>query len=129
MSSRGLNRSGAGAARYRAGRMAERFAKYYLRLKGYKILAERYRSPVGEVDLIAQRGGLIVFVEVKYRLSIDDAAFSLLPRQKNRIAKAALFWLAKQSLTDDRDCRFDVILLAPFAWPRHIHNAFNTGAY
>lgn len=110
--------------RHRAGLRAEWWAAHYLRFKGYRILAERHKTPVGEVDLIARRGGALVFVEVKYRKSMDEAAESLMPRQKARIMRAADYWLCQSRVSGYEVIRFDVLLLAPFRWPQHIENAF-----
>ena len=110
--------------RYRAGVWAERAAGIVFMLKGYQILAHRFKSPVGEVDLIARRGGRLVFVEVKFRQSLDEAVFSLTSHQKRRIVRAAGFWMAQQR--DDRayEISFDVMLFAPWRLPRHISHAF-----
>ncbi len=114
-----------GDSRYRLGHFAEALAGLYLRLKGYQILARRYRSPVGEIDLIARKGRGLVFIEVKFRQNLDDAAFSILPRQRARILNAAQFWLSQNPAASAAELRFDVVLLAPFCWPRHIQHAFD----
>jgi len=80
------------------GLSAESRAAAYLVAKGYRIVARRFRTPVGEVDIVARRRGVLVFVEVKARSNLDDAAFSLLPRQQQRIAAAAGAWLAAHRL-------------------------------
>ena len=80
---------------------AESRAAAYLVAKGYRIVARRFKTAVGEVDIVARRRGVLVFVEVKARNSLDDAAESLLPRQQRRIVAAAGAWLAAhpESLT------------------------------
>jgi len=92
--------------------------------KGYRIAARRWRSPVGEIDIVARRGRLLIFVEVKARDRLDDAAEAVTDRQRRRIAAAAEVWLA--SHPDDAQCdmRFDAILVSPRRWPRHIPAAF-----
>lgn len=110
---------------YAKGRLAEFTAAMILRAKGYRILAQRYRSPVGEIDLIARRRRRLVFAEVKYRATRDDAAWSVGGRQQARIARAAEHWLARNSRYREFDMSFDVLLLAPLAMPRHIQNAFH----
>jgi len=109
---------------YRAGLWAERVAGVYLSCKGYRILARRYKSPVGEIDLIATRSGRIGFVEVKYRQNLEQAAFSISEFQKTRIVQAAKFWLSQNSEEPFEELSFDAVLLAPWALPQHIQNAF-----
>src|SRR5580692_4236823 len=99
---------------FRLGISAESRAAAFLIAKGYRILARRWRSPVGEIDIIARRRQLLVFVEVKARDTLDDAAWSVTDRQKARIVAAAEAWLARQG--DDhgfQDMRFDAMLVAP----------------
>lgn len=84
------------ARAYRRGVLAETLAALIFRLKGYRIVAQRYRSPVGEIDLVAQKGKRLVVVEVKRRKSKDDAAWTLPAKQRRRIVRAAQYWLASQ---------------------------------
>jgi putative endonuclease len=105
---------------------AESRAAAYLVAKGYRILARRYRSPVGEVDIVARRKGVLIFVEVKARNTLDGAAESLLPRQQRRIAAAASAWLAANPDDANGDIRFDAVLVAPGRIPRHILAAFES---
>ena len=93
--------------------------------KGYRILARRWKCPVGEIDLIARRGPLFVFVEVKARERLDDAAESLTVRQQRRIVAAAQAWLSRRAANATPHMRFDVVLVAPGHWPRHIRSAFD----
>ena len=111
-------------AAFRVGISAESRAAAYLIAKGYRILARRWKSPLGEIDIIAARRHLLVFVEVKARATLDDAAFSVTDRQKQRIAAAAEIWLAKNQDRVFNDIRFDAILVAPGKLPRHIPAAF-----
>lgn len=113
-------------AAFRVGLSAESRAAAYLIAKGYRIVARRFRSPVGEVDIVARRGRVLVFVEVKARNQLDDAAESLLPRQQRRIAAAAAAWLAEHPDDIDSHIRFDAVLVAPGRIPRHIPAAFET---
>jgi putative endonuclease len=94
--------------------------------KGFRILARRWRSPFGEIDIIARRRQLLVFAEVKARASLDEAAESVSERQRWRIAAAAEVWLAANPVEIVRDIRFDAILVAPGKIPRHIPAAFET---
>lgn len=109
---------------FRLGISAESRAAAYLIAKGFRILARRWRSPVGEIDIIACRRQLLIFVEVKARPSFDDAAWSVTDRQRARIAAAAEAWLARQGDHPFRDMRFDAVLVAPGRIPRHIPAAF-----
>lgn len=109
---------------FRLGLSAESRAAAYLVAKGYRIAARRWRSPVGEVDIVARRRNLLVFVEVKARNHLDDAAYSVTERQQRRIAAAAAAWLAAKPEDALRDIRFDAMLVAPGRLPRHITAAF-----
>jgi putative endonuclease len=106
-----------------AGRRGERLAAWWLRLKGWRILDHRVRTPAGEVDLIAQKGKLIAFVEVKARSSAAELDFAIDQRRLARVAAAAEL-LMPHYATAGEDIRVDVILLAPGAAPRHIENAW-----
>lgn len=107
------------------GLRAEWAAGIYLKLKGYKVLANRFRSPVGEIDLIAQSGTTTVFVEVKKRQSMTEGLNSLHPRQQTRIVRAAEYWLSKNELPLNTDCRFDMIVFSTYLLLQHIENAFS----
>jgi putative endonuclease len=111
---------------FRLGISAESRAAALLIAKGYRILARRWRSPLGEIDIIARRGGLLIFVEVKARDTLDDAAWSVTDRQRARIAAAAEFWLAQQGDHSFRDMRFDAVLVAPGRVPQHLPAAFDS---
>lgn len=108
----------------RLGRVAEAKAAMLLRLKGYRISALRWKSPAGEIDLIARRGSAVAFVEVKARSTADEALASLGTYQRRRIVSAARHWLAANPDAANCDCRFDIILVTPYQWPQHIANAF-----
>ena len=112
---------------FRTGISAESRAAAFLIAKGFRILARRWRSPVGEIDIIARRRSLLVFVEVKARDRLDDAAWSVTDRQRLRIAAAAEVWLAQNADDRIRDIRFDAMLVAPGRIPRHIPAAFDAG--
>ncbi len=114
-----------GEARRRAerfGRAAEALAAIILRLKGYTILARDLRTPVGEIDLIARRGGTLVFVEVKARRQTGEEV--LTQRQRRRIVRAAEMFLARRPELAMLAVRFDVVLIGGRAWPRHLVAAF-----
>jgi putative endonuclease len=109
---------------FRLGLSAETRAAAYLIGKGFRILSRRWKSPVGEIDIVARRRNLLIFVEVKARERFDDAAWSVTPRQQQRIAAAAGAWLAGHPDVVIEDIRFDVVLVAPRRLPRHIAAAF-----
>lgn len=106
------------------GRRAEFFAKWLLQLKFYRIIACNARLPHGELDIIARRGRLLVFVEVKSRSSIWLAAQAVSPKQWQRIEKAAAQFVAANPRLARHQWRFDVVAAAPFRRPRHIINAW-----
>ena len=112
----------------RGGRRAERLAAWWLRLKGWRILAVRARTPVGEVDLIARRGRILAFIEVKARATLDDAAYAVTPHQQARIIDAAQGWLMAHPEHAEFELRFDAILIAPRRLPRHLLAAFDASA-
>lgn len=107
----------------KSGREGERRAAVWLRLKGWRILAERVKTPRGEIDLVAKRGGVVAFVEVKWRKKAADLDTAIDEYRLSRVA-AAVECIAHDYATDGEDIRIDVILLAPGALPRHIANAW-----
>ncbi len=111
----------------RRGRLAERLALALLRLKGYRILEQRYKTPVGEIDIIARKKDALVFVEVKARRRMRDAIESIGVRQRQRITRAAEAYLARHPAHAGRPCRFDAILIAPGRLPRHMIDAWTSG--
>jgi putative endonuclease len=111
-------------AAFRLGVSAERAAAVLLAAKGYRTLARRWKSPVGEIDLVVKRGRLIVFVEVKARKGLDEAAESVLVRQRRRIVAAAEAWLAAHPEHAGYDMRFDAVLVSPGRLPQHLAGAF-----
>jgi len=109
---------------YRRGLLAETLAALLLRLKGHRIVARRYKTPVGEIDLVALKGRRLAFIEVKRRKTAADAAWTLPAKQRRRIVRAAQYWLAGHPAYAGHDIAFDVVLAAPWTFPRHIANAF-----
>jgi putative endonuclease len=112
-------------AAFRLGLSAESRAALLLIAKGYRIAARRFKTPLGEIDIIARRGGLLAFVEVKARARADDAAEAVTERARRRIISAAELWLAYHPDDRAREVRFDVMLVAPGRIPHHIANAFD----
>jgi putative endonuclease len=108
-----------------AGRRGEWWAGLFLRLQGFRIVAQRVKTPVGEIDLIARRGRLTLFVEVKSRSFSYQEGEALDAVNRRRIVRAAQFWLGRRPDAMAGETRFDVIFLAPFAWPRHLKAAFD----
>jgi putative endonuclease len=117
--------SPARVAAFRTGISAESRAAAWLMAKGYRILAKRFRTPHGEIDIVAQRRNLVAFIEVKARASLDDAAYAVTPRQQARIIAAAQAWLMAHPEHAELDLRFDAMLIAPRRLPRHLLAAFD----
>lgn len=103
----------------RRGRRAEALAAWYLRCKGWSVLGRRLRTPVGEVDLIARRGKVLTFVEVKARATRQAAESSLDHKRLHRVAAASEFLLPKYQ-GDAEDVRIDVIYIVPGQLPQHL---------
>ena len=114
-------------AAFRTGISAESRGAAFM-AKGYRILARRFRTPHGEIDIVAKRRNLIAFVEVKARANLDEAAFAVTPRQQARIIDAAQGWLVAHPEHADFELRFDVILIAPRHLPRHVLAAFDASS-
>jgi putative endonuclease len=112
---------------FRHGLSAESKAAALLLMKGYRILARRFKSPVGELDIVARRRGVLVFVEVKARASYSEAVEAVTERQRRRIVAGAEFWLASHPREGQGDIRFDVVIVTPGKIPQHIQNAFDAG--
>jgi putative endonuclease len=110
---------------YLKGRRSEWLAALFLRCKGYEILKTRFKTPVGEIDLLARQGKTLIAVEVKSRSSLERAIFSITPRQQRRIERALLYYLCRHKV--QWSLRFDVILMAPWKWPYHIKGAWREG--
>jgi putative endonuclease len=117
--------SPARVAAFRTGLSAESRAAAFQMAKGYRILAKRFRTPHGEIDIVARRRNLIVFIEVKARASLDDAAYAVTPRKQQRIIDAAQGWLMAHPEHADFELRFDAMLIAPRRLPRHLLAAFD----
>jgi putative endonuclease len=106
------------------GRYAETIALWYLRCKGYRLLARRFKSAMGEVDLIMRKRDTTAFIEVKARPTFDEAMFAVTPWQQKRIAQAAALWMGRDAKAAQGYCRFDIVAVPATLWPRHIENAF-----
>ena len=112
-------------AAVRPGLSAESRAAMLLVAKGYRIAARRWKTPFGEIDIVARRRRALVFVEVKTRERAGEAAEAVTERGKSGIVAAAEFWLAHHPDDAQRDIRFDVMLVTPGRMPQHIVDAFD----
>ncbi len=116
------------AARRRAyarGRRAERLAAWWLRLHGYRVLAQGFRSPVGEIDIVARRGAILAIIEVKRRTKLAVAGEAISRRQQRRVGRAAEAYLQRHPQLAGLQLRFDALLLAPGRLPHHIKHAWS----
>ena len=108
----------------RWGRRAEWLCVWSLRLRGYRILARRFRVPVGEIDIVARRGGTLAIIEVKARPS-QNLAFDSVPRRsRRRLQHAASIFIQRRPSLQGLAVRFDLMVVTPFAWPRHVAGAW-----
>jgi putative endonuclease len=108
----------------RRGRRSETLCAWLLRARFYRILARGYRVPAGEIDIIARRGRFVVAIEVKARRSLAEAADSVSSRQRRRVARAFEQFLAGRPDLAALQPRFDVMLVTPGRWPRHLESAW-----
>jgi putative endonuclease len=118
------DRNGGRRAAERRGREAEDLAAAALERAGWRILGRRVRTPPGELDLVAEQGGLVAFLEVKHRPTGAEAAFSVTERQRRRIAAAAEAWLAARPDAAPAGVRFDVVVVDASGRVRRIADAF-----
>jgi len=109
----------------RLGRRAETLCAWLLRLRGWRILAQHWKSSSGEIDIIARRGRTLAFIEVKARQDATTAAESLSRKQQARIARAASQFVASQAALQQLDMRFDIILVVPWRLPLHVPAAWS----
>ncbi len=116
---------------YRAGINAERLAAFFLTVKGYRVLASRYKTAVGEVDLIVSNARRLAFVEVKARSGAGrtDILYTITPKQQLRIKRAADLWLARNRVSGAREIGFDIVTVMPWSLPRHHKDAFSHISY
>lgn len=112
----------------RHGHRAEWLAAAALMLKGFRIVARRYRTKLGEIDLIARRGDLVVIVEVKARPTLAEAMDAIGRESQRRIDGAADLWLARQPDYARLSIRFDLVAVLPWRWPVHVPDVFRGGA-
>lgn len=111
---------------WRYGWLGETLAAAMLVAKGYRVLARRWRTAAGEIDIIARRGGVLAFVEVKARRDAASAIAAIGPRQRRRIERAAGAFVGRRPELAGLDWRFDVMLVTPWGLPRHLKNAWRS---
>lgn len=109
---------------HRRGHRAERLAQLYLLSKAYLPLKRRYKTPLGEIDLIARRGRRLIFVEVKARAHAATAAEAIHVTNQQRVVRAAQYFLSRHPKYTNYEIRFDAVLVAWYRWPKHIADAF-----
>ena len=109
---------------YRRGYRAEWLAALSMMLKGFRIAARRFKTPVGEVDLIARKNNLIVFIEVKARADTQAALDSVSRSSQRRIEATGEWWISKQKDGAQLNWRFDIITVAPWRWPVHFEDVW-----
>ncbi|MBX3583023.1 MAG: YraN family protein [Rhizobiaceae bacterium] len=109
---------------YRRGHSSEWLAAVALMAKGFRIVARRYRTKLGEIDLIARRGDLVLIVEVKARKTLMEAMDALRSESERRIEGAADLWLSRQRDHAKLSLRFDMVAVLPWRWPVHVENVF-----
>lgn len=111
-------------ARLRSGHVAEAFAAALLIVKGWRILARRHSGFGGEIDIVAMRGRVIAFVEVKARADRDTALLSIDGVKQARFSRAVKHWLTRNPWAADFTLRGDAVLVAPWRPPSHVPDAF-----
>lgn len=113
-----------GAASRRRGQMAEALAVLYLRCKGYRVIERNWRSRLGEIDILARRGGILALIEVKARSDSGLAGGALMTRQRRRLLRALAHYLKARPDLAALDLRCDVLAMGRFGWPVHICDAW-----
>ncbi len=108
--------------RYHRGHRAEMAAALMLRAKGYRIVARRLKNKLGEIDIVAVRGGRIAFVEVKARQTFEDCETAITPALRARVRRSAELWLGQNARYQQHEQGYDVVFVVPWRWPRHIAN-------
>jgi putative endonuclease len=114
---------------YRRGHRGEWLAALALMIKGYRIIARRYRTKLGEIDLIARRGNLVLIIEVKARPTLMEALEAVSWTSERRIEAAADMWLSRQPDHGQLSLRFDMVAILPRRWPVHVPNALARNAF
>ncbi len=121
-----MNEAGKRHRAYLRGHSAERLAALARMLKGYRIIGRRYRTKLGEIDLIARHRDVVLIVEVKARTTLEQAMDSVNALTMRRIEAAEDQWLARQPDHARLSWRFDLVAILPWRWPVHIPGVFTT---
>lgn len=108
----------------RRGHVSEYLAALSLMLRGYRILAMRYRVKSGEIDIIARKRDLVSFIEVKARATSADSVFAVDGLTQSRIRNASLYWLQTQKDAGELSWSYDIVAVRPWRWPEHFRDAF-----
>jgi putative endonuclease len=108
----------------RRGQFSEYLAALFLMLRGYRILDMRYRVKAGEIDIIARKGDLVSFIEVKARATAADSVFAVSGLAQNRIRNASYYWLQTRKDAGQLSYSYDIIAVRPWRWPEHFKDAF-----
>lgn len=124
MRKKSSHRSRRGKQSHRRGHRAELLCCLALWFKGYRILTRRYKTHQGEIDIVARKGKVLAFIEVKARPDMSKAAEAVNPFQQARMARTAALYHAHNRGLSKLQMRFDVMLVLPWRWPTHIENAF-----
>jgi len=109
--------------RHRSGLNAETLVAALFAITGYRILARRFRTPIGEIDLIATKAGRVTFVEVKRRSTSEDCEAAITPMLRYRVRRAADLWLARNPSYQRHDIGFDLVFVVPWRFPLIMHDA------
>jgi putative endonuclease len=109
---------------HRRGILAEYAALFYLMCKGYRLVTMRYKTKLGEIDLIMRRGKTIAFIEVKARANREDAAHAIHTKNQSRVMQAAQMFLTNHPAYANYQVRFDAVLIAWYKRPHHLVHAF-----
>ncbi|MCW5716831.1 MAG: YraN family protein [Bauldia sp.] len=109
----------------RHGHRAERLAAWFLRLKGYRVIARRWRTGAGEIDLVVKRGQVLAFVEVKARADLVAGLEAVTPAARTRIARAGAAWVSRYPAAGLLTLRYDIVVIRRRKWPVHVPNAFD----
>lgn len=117
-----------GAQARQSGRRAEVLAAAWLMLKGYRILGFRLATPLGEIDLLVQRGPVLAVIEVKQRARLDDALDAVTADQRARLRRAAAHIARSRQGLSALTVRLDLMAMAPGRWPRHLRDAWQEGS-
>jgi len=119
----GISRQIERRRRHRSGLNAETIVAALLVASGHRILARRFKTPVGEIDLIAVKAGRIAFVEVKRRSTSEDCEAAITPMLRHRVRRAANLWLARNPRFQRHDIGFDLVFVVPWRFPLIMHDA------